>query len=114
MVNALETEWENAVKIHENCGGICYWQEAITTPGVMWEGKCLHCHADHLAIEDMIPIERRAADNYDPDTPRLLEAVRNTSIDDRGKLEWANRDSWDQNQDRLREELGLRRLDNRD
>lgn len=98
--------WENAVKIHEVFGGTCCWQEAIDTPGVMWEGKCLHCHADHLVIKDMIPIGRRVMDAFDLERPGLLKTVKNTPIEDRKGLEWVDNDAWDQNRDRLRKELG--------
>ncbi|MDY6777170.1 MAG: hypothetical protein SVU32_00765 [Candidatus Nanohaloarchaea archaeon] len=98
-------EWERSVKIHEGCGGICRFVEAIDTPNVQWTGECLHCDATSLVLEDMIPIEKHPRDS---DFTEWLAQVRDVSMERRRRAKWNNDDSWDQNQKRLREALELR------
>ena len=50
-------EWEDCAKIHEGCGGIVRWVEAVHWKGVGYYGECLHCGEDHLTVEEIIPLE---------------------------------------------------------
>lgn len=105
----VEREWEDAVKVHEGCGGVCYWEEAVMRPGVGWHGTCMRCDASRLAKEDMIPVEvwvgdRRASDES------VVKQVRAVPVETRERLTWDGDVSWDENQQRIREALGLRPL----
>lgn len=88
--------WQGCVKIHEGCGGICKWVEALHTPGVGYYGECLHCSATQLTIEDMVPVS-----NVDPDT------LRDVPIDQRKQVDWNDGEGWLKNQERIKEELGI-------
>lgn len=87
-------EYTDCVKIHEGCGGIVRWVEAINTPGVGWHGECLHCGAECLPIESLLPV--RGLD---------METARNASTRELRGLEWDDDDTWRHNQKRLAKEV---------
>lgn len=89
--------WQGCVKIHEGCGGVCKWVEATHRRGVGYIGECDHCTATTLVQEDMVPIE-------DVD----VTEVRDIHIIRRKRAEWDENESWEENQRRIQEELGLR------
>ncbi|TKX54679.1 hypothetical protein EXE43_20525 [Halorubrum sp. SS5] len=87
-------KWTDCVKIHENCGGIVRWIEAIDRPGVGWTGKCTHCGERNIVVERMIPV--RGLDHS--------EAFQ-LSTDQLRQLEWDESDTWRHNQKRLGKEV---------
>lgn len=87
-------KWTECTKIHENCGGIVRWVEAIDQPGVGWTGECLACGEEHIVVEEMLPIRGL-------DTETAFEASR----EDLRELEWDENDTWRHNQKRLAKEV---------
>lgn len=87
-------KWTDCVKIHENCGGIVRWVEAIDQPGVGWTGDCTHCTADAIPVERIIPI--RGLEHRD---------ALQLSVDELRELEWDDDDTWNHNQKRLGSEV---------
>jgi hypothetical protein len=87
-------KWEGCVKIHENCGGVVRWVEAIHTPGVGYYGECVGCGETEIVVEDVIPIEE--VDHRE---------VRLVAPDELESLEWDDSADWDKNQDRLSSEV---------
>lgn len=87
-------KWTDCVKIHEGCGGIVRWVEAIDRPGVRWTGECCHCGEEHIVIEQMLPIRGL-------DIETAFETDRQTLAD----LRWDEDDTWDHNQKRLATEV---------
>jgi hypothetical protein len=85
--------YEDCVKIHEGCGGLVRWVEAVDTPGVQWQGECLHCHSERLVIEEILPLKMRREDVPIGDIQTLRE------------LEWNDETTWQNNQERISEEL---------
>ena len=85
------------MKIHEGCGGLVRWVEAVKRPGVGYTGHCLHCDTEGIVVERIIPVKRAKVeagvflDNYD------FKALR--------KLEWKDEDSFEENQERLKNEI---------
>lgn len=89
--------WEGCMKIHEGCGGLCKWVEAIETPGVGYYGKCMACQTNRIVVEQMIPITKAKVeagvllDNDDPD--KLSD------------IKWDSDLDWEENQKRLKEQI---------
>lgn len=83
-------------KIHEGCGGLVRWVEAVKQPGVRWTGHCLKCEAEPLTIEDIVPV--RPERDLEP-----IEVVNQTSTQTLAELQWDDEADWDENQARLRE-----------
>ena len=89
--------WDNCMKIHEGCGGLCIWVEALETPGVGYYGKCMACQTGQIVVEQMIPIEKAKVEAgifFDSGEPEKL-----------ADLEWKEEDSWEENQERLKQEI---------
>lgn len=89
------------VKIHENCGGLVRWVEAVQTPGVGYHGDCLECDAEELVIEDILPLLTPGPNVHDVDV--VNETDRETLAD----LKWADDLDWEANQARFREEVAV-------
>lgn len=89
-------EWEDHAKLHDGCGGIVRWVEAIQTPGVGYYGECLFCGEEHIVVEDILPV--RAL------TPQEASDI---PVTDRRELEWDDDDTWRHNQKRLGQEVGV-------
>jgi len=79
-------EWEDCAKIHEGCGGLVRWVEAIKTPSVGYYGECLYC-GEHLVVEEIIPLEDFS-----------VEHITNIPIEERKKLRWNEDKSFKENQ----------------
>jgi hypothetical protein len=92
--------WEknSHAKIHEGCGGLVRWVEAIGTPGVHYTGECLECDTEGIPTEQIIPIETR-------DGSVGLELYNDADLETLRDLEWDEDDSFDENQERLHEVL---------
>jgi len=84
--------WDGCVKIHEGCGGVCRWVEAVDRPHVGYTGECLHCGRRNLPVEEMIPLE-------DFSGRQLLRVAPTDAL---AGLEWDEYDDWESNQARLR------------
>lgn len=89
-------KWEDCAKIHEGCGGLVRWVEAIRTPGVGYKGECTACGVEELVVEEIIPIE-----DY---RPRDLYSVPPSEL---ASLEWNEAVDWEANQDRLSSEVAV-------
>lgn len=87
-------KWTDCTKIHEDCGGIVRWVEAVHKPGVGWTGECLYCEEQGIVVEDMLPI--RGLD---------VEDAAEVDLQTRRELEWDESDTWRHNQKRLAEEV---------
>jgi len=83
-------EHTDYAKIHEGCGGVIRWVEAIDQPGVGWTGECCHCGDERIAIEEMLPI--RGLD---------VETAFNIDRAWLAELRWDDDDTWRHNQKRL-------------
>jgi len=90
-------QWDNCMKIHEGCGGLCKWVEAIETPGVGYYGKCMACQTGQILVEQMIPIDRAKVE-----AGVFLENGEPEKLDD---IKWNKKDSWEENQERLKQEI---------
>lgn len=87
------------VKIHENCGGLVRWVEAIKTPGVGYHGECLRCHDDRIVVEDILPLLVEQDDVYPTD-------IRDQNDHDTlAALQWDDDADWDENQERFQQEV---------
>lgn len=93
----MSDRWSGCTKIHENCGGLVKWVEAVHTPGVGYFGKCEKCGRDGLVVERIIPIEKGQDE--------LGELLGYGEYDKIAELSWEEDDSWDENQERLEQEL---------
>ncbi|AAM88760.1 hypothetical protein PhiCh1p87 [Natrialba phage PhiCh1] len=87
-------EWEFCAKIHEDCGGVVRWVEAVDTPGVGYQGECLGCGETEIVVEAIIPIE-------DLGPSDVLE-LNPADLDD---LRWDYDADFDENQERLLQEV---------
>lgn len=87
--------WDGHVKVHEGCGGVCRWVEAVLTPGVGYQGECLFCGAEELVVEEMIPM------------PTELSVAEARSMGELENAEWYDDDDFDTNMTRLYEEYLL-------
>jgi len=86
------------VKIHENCGGLVRWVEALDRPAVNFTGKCQHCGEENIVRERIIPIEVRGDDEY-------RDQIREMPASERVELEWNDDAEWQDNQQRLAHEI---------
>lgn len=86
----------NYVKLHKDCGGTVKWVENIRKKGEGYYGKCLLCECE-LPEEDIIKIERDRLQE-----PHVIEWERSY---DKFDLEWNYDQSWEENQERLAEEI---------
>lgn len=89
--------WRDCAKIHEGCGGVARWVEAIDRPGVGWHGECTRCQRSGLPTEAMVPIEE-----YDEHELRSDENATATELAD---LHWDEGADWEANQRRLAMEI---------
>lgn len=89
-------QWEDCLKIHENCGGLVRWVEAVHDPHVGYYGNCLACGLDDIVVEQIIPIKEAK-----PEAGVILEKDSSRLAD----LEWDDDASWNENQERLKEEV---------
>lgn len=89
--------WDGCTKIHENCGGLVKWVEAIDTPGVGYFGQCERCQEEQIVVERIIPIETGQSE-----LGKLLNQGDYESVE---SLRWEDDESWDKNQQRLKQEL---------
>lgn len=98
----MTNRWPNCVKIHENCGGIVRWVEAIMTPGVGYQGECVECGEGELVVEEILPVELpddvRSAHQHE-----FWGAYRLKNWRD---MEWDAEASWEENQQQFKERLG--------
>ncbi|WP_210408984.1 hypothetical protein [Halorhabdus rudnickae] len=83
--------WQGCVKIHQGCGGVCRWVEAIDRPGVGYTGECCHCGSTDIPTEQMIPLK-------DYSDRRLLRVGPTEALAD---IEWDEQADWEENQARL-------------
>lgn len=94
-------QWEHTAfaKIHEGCGGLVRWVEAIDQRGVGYTGECRGCHDQRISIEDIIPIRS------DPQQTgqQLVDDVDRETL---AELVWDDDAEWNDNQLRLRDEIG--------
>lgn len=98
------TQWETPpwIKIHENCGGIVRWVEAIDQPGVQWTGDCRRCTQDGIVIEQIIAL----FDDSDLEaTTTLRDRVESISAEDLADLEWDDDADIQENRRRLKDEV---------
>lgn len=96
----MSTTWPKTsfVKVHEGCGGLVRWVEAMNQPGVHYTGQCQHCGREGIPMEKMIPLEYGGDDEYE-------NAIHDMGRREREKLSWDETASFDENQDRLEEEI---------
>ena len=87
-------EHTDYAKIHEGCGGVVRWVEAVDVPGVGWQGDCLRCERSRLPLESIMPIRGLDVDD-------ALDAPR----DALAELQWDDGDTWRHNQKRLGTEV---------
>lgn len=92
------------VKVHEGCGGIVRWVEALDKPAVHYTGECRQCGREDLTREEILPI--RIAESYE----EARKKIRQMTVEERAKLEWDEDDEWKHNQQRLTEEVGVASL----
>jgi len=94
-------KWEHMThaKIHEGCGGLVAWVEAIDQPGVGYTGNCRECYKERVVVEDIVPIRT------DPGQSGL-QLVGDVDIDVLAGLEWDDDAEFRENQKRLRKEIG--------
>lgn len=87
-------EHTDYAKIHEGCGGVIRWVEAIDQPGVGWTGECRHCGDERITIEEMLPI------------PGLdVETAFKADREWLAELRWNDEDTWRKNQKRLNQQV---------
>lgn len=87
-------KWTDCTKIHEDCGGVIRWVEAVKTPGVGWTGECLQCGEENIDIEDMLPVRGLE-----------VEDAFAAPVEDLRELRWDEQDTWRHNQKRLAKEV---------
>lgn len=98
------TQWETPpwIKIHENCGGIVRWVEAIDTPGVQWTGDCRRCRRDGgIVLEEIIAI----FDDQGLEATTLRDRVQAIPAEQLADLSWDDDESVDENRERIRREI---------
>lgn len=89
-------KWEhNFLKIHEGCGGLVYWVEAVQVPGVGYTGKCMDCTVDRIPVEQMIPVN---VVDFEDEPVEIASKVSSEKLED---LSWDQDSSWDENQERI-------------
>ncbi len=96
----MTTLWPKTthVKIHEGCGGVVAWREALERPAVHFTGACQHCGADSLAQEAILPLEVGGDDDY-------RRTIRETPLEDRAALSWDDDADFETNQRRFKKTL---------
>ena len=82
------------MKIHEGCGGLVRWVEAVNTPGVGYFGECDHCNTRRLVVEEIVPVEL-------PDGMRYEEFVEQHDPDDYADVYWDEDADWESNQSQI-------------
>jgi len=87
-------EWEDCAKIHEKCGGIVRWVEAVHWKGVGYYGECLYCGEDHLTVEEIIPLENTS-----------IEQATEIPIEERRELRWDEDKTFEGNQQDFQSKL---------
>lgn len=97
----MPRRWKHCVKIHEGCGGICRWVEAVEDPNVGYTGECITCGEEEIVVEGMIPLEGFG-------TQDLLDV----SPSDLAELSWDDESGWEANQRRLGDEVPIDRPEN--
>lgn len=90
-------QWDGCMKIHQGCGGLVKWTEALETPGVGYYGKCEACQTSQIVQEQIIPVDESKVD------AKLL--LKNKESDRLSDLEWVNEATWFENQERLKKEI---------
>jgi hypothetical protein len=86
--------WDNCVKIHSACGGICRWVEAIDRPNVGYHGECTWCEDTEIPTEHMVPVQGVTHDE-----------MKQVDREKRRELSYDEDASWEKNQERLRGEV---------
>lgn len=81
-------------KIHEGCGGLVRWVEAVDRPGVGWTGECQGCDTEGIVTERIIPVCTR-------DHADLFDQLDDLGIRQRRDLTWVDGADWETNQERL-------------
>lgn len=96
----MSTTWPKTsfVKVHEGCGGLVRWVEAMNKPGVHYTGQCQHCSREGIPMEQIIPLE------YGTDG-EFKDAIHDMTRQDREQLAWDEDADFDENQARLREQI---------
>lgn len=87
------------VKIHQNCGGLVRWVEAVCTPGVGHYGHCLECDHEEIVVEQIIPVLPA-----DPEV-QPTDVVNEDEEGTLAQLAWDDDADWEENQERLRSEV---------
>jgi len=82
--------WGDCVKIHEDCGGVCRWIEAVTRPAVGYTGQCIRCGEENIPVERMIPVESLDHEEAFTTDPSILS-----------ELAWDEGKDWETNQARI-------------
>ena len=95
------------IKIHEGCGGRIRWVEAIDTPGVGYTGECTECLKENVVTEDIIPIEVRGDAGEFAGEFDIRDTVLEMKKDELAELTWKPDDTYDENQERIRSEVGV-------
>lgn len=85
-------------KVHENCGGLVRWVEALDRPAVHFTGECQHCGEENIVQERIIPIEVR-------DDREYRNLIRGMPESERAELEWDDDAEWRDNQKRFAQQI---------
>jgi|GEM_PF-5544296 len=94
----MSNRWDGCIKLHENCGGLVRWVEAVHTPGVGYFGECIGCGESDLVVEEIVPVEV-------PDGERIAEFKERAGGIGRDAVSWDDESDWDANQERLQEQI---------
>lgn len=86
------------VKIHEGCGGIVAWREAIGRPSVHFTGECDTCTCDDIVQESIIPIEVGSDEDY-------RRQIMELPSSERRELDWDEDDTFRHNQKQIAESI---------
>lgn len=86
------------VKIHEACGGIVRWVEALNQPGVHYTGECMHCASENIPEEHIIPLAYRGDGEY-------RQAIRSMDLEKRRELQWDDDADFGENQKRFAKQI---------
>jgi hypothetical protein len=94
----MSVHWPHhrVLKIHDGCGGLVRWVEAIDTPGVGFTGECVSCYDTDLPKERIVPVEAPAGTDERASVLAMCEPER------RQYLRWDDDEDWETNQARLR------------
>lgn len=96
--------WESPVfvKLHEGCGGRVRWVKAVDTMGVGYTGECIHCGAEDIPQEGIVPIRVRGEVPGFGGEFDIRDDVLDLDRKTRRDLRWEDDASHDENQRRLR------------